>query len=517
MTDPGSILQLGIEAARDGNKEEARDLFRLLTHEDADNVQGWLWLAGVAESREERQAALERVLELEPQNAMALKSLQAMGVSAPSPVRAASPESPTMPAGAVPSSRFSPERPPEPEPVPERSPEPEPMRGPPAAAPEGPADAGFEDDPFAELDSLSDVFSADPRAVGREAEPAATPAAESGQSEKERRNIPKSSWISQGKEEKKEREKPMAEGSRRSLVPALALLLAVVVVVLLVWKFVWPMFFGEEVAVGPSPTAPQGAMATEVPPPSPPPEQPGETPGEVPPDATMPPEGGATPSGEEPLPPGETPVPPEGETPPPPPEGETTPPGEAPPPATEAPGGPTAPPVSVATATPETPRVVPSENGAAPSPEVPVAVEANPTIVPPNTPQESNGWLYDFQQQTFALPIPGNIGNFAPQRGRFVHVLLMVANRTGEQQPLPTDFVVLKDAQGRVYPTLPEVSSAFVIRGVNADRGQEDPIPAGGLTTSVALFFDVALDATDLTLFAPSNPASGWRVLERVQ
>ncbi|WP_413228755.1 tetratricopeptide repeat protein, partial [Chloroflexus sp.] len=58
MADPDSILQLGVEAARKGEKDEARKLFRLLTREHPENIQGWLWLAGVAEDREERQAAL---------------------------------------------------------------------------------------------------------------------------------------------------------------------------------------------------------------------------------------------------------------------------------------------------------------------------------------------------------------------------------------------------------------------------------------------------------------------------
>ena len=80
MAESDSILQLGIEAARDGNREEARNLFRLLTRQDSGNAQAWLWLAGVAENRDERQGALERVVELDPSNEMAIKGLQALGV-----------------------------------------------------------------------------------------------------------------------------------------------------------------------------------------------------------------------------------------------------------------------------------------------------------------------------------------------------------------------------------------------------------------------------------------------------
>src|SRR5688500_15914950 len=78
MADSDSILQLGIEAARAGDKAEARELFRLVTREDPGNVQGWLWLAGVAEDREEKRAALEHVLDLDPANDLARKGLAAL-------------------------------------------------------------------------------------------------------------------------------------------------------------------------------------------------------------------------------------------------------------------------------------------------------------------------------------------------------------------------------------------------------------------------------------------------------
>src|SRR3954471_13466778 len=98
MAEADTILQLGIEAAREGNREEARNLFGLLTRQEPDNAQAWLWLAGVADGPEQRRAALERAVELDPTNEMAVKGLQAMGVhptakldeavvpSAPSPV-----------------------------------------------------------------------------------------------------------------------------------------------------------------------------------------------------------------------------------------------------------------------------------------------------------------------------------------------------------------------------------------------------------------------------------------------
>jgi hypothetical protein len=91
-----------------------------------------------------------------------------------------------------------------------------------------------------------------------------------------------------------------------------------------------------------------------------------------------------------------------------------------------------------------------------------------------------------------------------------------VANNSGSDQPLPPDFFVLKDAQGRIYRPQPPVSSAYVIRGVNADISMEDSVPANGLITSIPLLFDVTPGATNLVLFAGGNTGQGWQVLESV-
>jgi hypothetical protein len=49
-----------------------------------------------------------------------------------------------------------------------------------------------------------------------------------------------------------------------------------------------------------------------------------------------------------------------------------------------------------------------------------------------------------------------------------------------------------------------------VQRGINADKGMEDPIPANGVPTSVYLVFDVPPGAPGLTLFASGNNGQGW-------
>ncbi len=78
MADAKEILQLGIEAARDGNRDEARNLFGLLTKQDPTNIQAWLWLAGVSDNASQRRNALERALQIDPQNEMAIRGLRAL-------------------------------------------------------------------------------------------------------------------------------------------------------------------------------------------------------------------------------------------------------------------------------------------------------------------------------------------------------------------------------------------------------------------------------------------------------
>ena len=68
----------------------------------------------------------------------------------------------------------------------------------------------------------------------------------------------------------------------------------------------------------------------------------------------------------------------------------------------------------------------------------------------------------------------------------------------------------MKDAQGNVYVGEPQVSSAGVQRGANADVSMEDPIPANGVLTSVYLVFDVPPGAQGLFLFAAGKNDQGW-------
>jgi hypothetical protein len=163
----------------------------------------------------------------------------------------------------------------------------------------------------------------------------------------------------------------------------------------------------------------------------------------------------------------------------------------------------------VPTVDPNAPQVQP------PGPAADVS-QANPAVVGANNPLQSEGWIYDFNQPTYAASIIGNLGSFTPNNGRFVVVLAFAINNTGRDQSIPGNFFVLKDAQGRVWEARPDVSQSYVVSGVNADLYHTQNIPADGITRSVAIIFDVAPDATDLVFFARSNPGQGWLVLRSV-
>lgn len=466
MAESDSILQLGIEAARDGNREEARNLFRLLTRQDPGNSQAWLWLAGVAENRDERQAALERVVELDPSNEMAVKGLQALGVR---PTVRLRDDQPTMTSSTVT---------PEPEPV-----EPvEPVNTPiPPAEPDRSRYDIDDDDPYAQFDTLSEAMAESPTAV-RRTEPLpsehdpfddlsndidADPA-DRAQREWERRRGAGTSRLNNRYDDDD------TVPARRGISPLL--LGAVILVLLLVLGWVlWNLLFGgstpnvaDQQATA-SAVAAAGVSGTEGVPGNPTNEA-------TAPGATTGPGGVAEPT---------QPVSPTGELQP-----------------TAAPGG-------EATAPP-------AEQPAQPQPPAGDLANANPAPVAPGTPLSSNGWQYDFNQPNYAAQLPGGVGNIQPQ-GRLVVVLTFVSNTSGTPQAIPADFFVLKDAQGRVYQANPAASSAYVIRGVNADLSQEDQIPADGLIRSVPLIFDVQPGATNLTFFASSNPSQGWVVLGGVQ
>lgn len=140
-----------------------------------------------------------------------------------------------------------------------------------------------------------------------------------------------------------------------------------------------------------------------------------------------------------------------------------------------------------------------------------------PEVLDPGTWLETEGWRYNFDpgrcSDTCAAPTELR---FPPQQGRFVYVVVAVANQTGQEQPLPDSLFVLHDAQGRTYPTQPTASrEAASVWPAPLTYGV--PVPADGQAKEIGLVFDVATDATDLVLVASSQPQQGWRVLDRVE
>lgn len=74
------FLMQGINAARAGQKDQARQLFQNAIRLDPQNETAWLWMSSVARDNRERLFCLQNLLQINPQNEMALKGLQALGV-----------------------------------------------------------------------------------------------------------------------------------------------------------------------------------------------------------------------------------------------------------------------------------------------------------------------------------------------------------------------------------------------------------------------------------------------------
>ena len=72
------LMQLGIQTAKQGNKQNARVMFQQVLDEDKQNERAWLWMAAVAESKAERVRYLNTVLSINSNNATALRELSEM-------------------------------------------------------------------------------------------------------------------------------------------------------------------------------------------------------------------------------------------------------------------------------------------------------------------------------------------------------------------------------------------------------------------------------------------------------
>jgi hypothetical protein len=440
MAESDTILQLGIEAAREGNREEARNLFGLLTRQEPDNAQAWLWLAGVADGPEQRRAALERAVELDPTNEMAVKGLQAMGVNPTAKLDEAD-----LPSASA-ATAFS----------------------------TAPARAMTDEERYAaELDSAFDDYDTVPRSETPRRDAADTAAmfgstaaadraTPSGRSARERSAARRASTPIRSDDDDEMQAAPA--GRPNNLLWVLVGLIAVLLVGYIAYQFLFNRGGATETADSATAIAATaaagsgtGQAGTVVPTPV------GQLGGSgVPTDTT-----GITPTNALTGTAGITPT--------------TT---------TDA-----APPVA-----PQ-----PAAQGQIPAP----VVNPNAQPVSIGTQLDANGWIFTYPDASYVLVRGKQIGSFTAQ-GTYLHVLVWVGNNTGTAQPIPASYFALKDAQGAVYVGQPQVSTAAVQRGVNADAGMEDAIPANGALTSVYLVFDVPPGAQGLFLFAAGKNDQGW-------
>jgi hypothetical protein len=425
MAESDTILQLGIDAAREGNRDEARNLFSLLTRQEPSNLQAWLWLAGVADSPDERRGALERVLELDPTNEMAIKGLQSMG-AAPAPetrttigqAAAGEPRGATIPAAAA-------------------------------------HDLTDEERYAAELDSAFDDYDTVPKA---EAPPRREPDfdLDASAATEPRMTARQRSAARRGptpvRSERDDEMRP--DGGSRGPGNLRWILLGAATIILLILLVLFFRGRGGQTTAE-SPTGVPGEIATAT------------AESGVGTNATLPPTAELAATAE----------------------------------------------VAPTSALPPTPEAAPT----ATPPPADVS-NANPQPVAVGAELAANGWRFTFPgicQGSCATVLGPQVGNFTA-KGNHIVVLLLVANDTGNAQPVPADFFVIKDAQGRTYTALPQVSSAYVQPGINADIGMETPVPANGTFTSVPLLFDIEHGATNLVLFARGKPDQGWPVLNSV-
>jgi tetratricopeptide (TPR) repeat protein len=68
-------LRRGILAAKEGKREEARQLLVEVVEADENQLQAWLWLSYVVDTSEDKEICLENVLALDPDNEYAQKGL----------------------------------------------------------------------------------------------------------------------------------------------------------------------------------------------------------------------------------------------------------------------------------------------------------------------------------------------------------------------------------------------------------------------------------------------------------
>ncbi len=75
------LLQLAITAAKAGNKRPARLMFEQVLKQDKGNERAMMWMAKIADNKNERREWLQRVLSINPNNDSARDALKKMAYS----------------------------------------------------------------------------------------------------------------------------------------------------------------------------------------------------------------------------------------------------------------------------------------------------------------------------------------------------------------------------------------------------------------------------------------------------
>lgn len=522
MADTKSILQLGIEAAHAGDKAEARELFRLVTREKPDNVQGWLWLAGVAEDRDEKRAALERVIELDPNNDLARKGLAAMGgVAAASGAVAVASTTPDP----------APAAPPVDEPGIAEADEPlvaaadsvAPEEATPVATDDNvrmydTPDAPADDDTWTPAFADDDIDRRDDQQVPRADDDEYEPGVVVEDEEPERRGgigwlpwvlgliaLALLAYLAYGFFANRNDTSGTAQAPGGVEISTTTEATSSAVAGGVIGGTDATATGGEGGLPIVGTTVPGDAGATAAPP-----VEGTAPPSEGAPAATQP---ATDPAGAEQTAP--LPTDPAAE--------QTADPaanGAAPtdqptvivvvppdttvvPPATEAPAAP-APPATEPTAAPPAP---------APTSAAGDVATANPAVVAPGTLIQAGPW--SFQYNGARNESTSTFGGAAPTQGQYQIVVVNVANNSGQAAAIPDGFFVLKDAQGRVYEFNRAASVDYLNRfgrGVAADIAADEQVASTNTLVSTALLFDTAVDATNLVLLSRENVGQGFQI-----
>ena len=463
MADTDSVMQLGVEAARAGDKEEARNLFRLLTREKPNDAQAWLWLAGVAEDRQEKRAALEQVLQLDPSNTLARESLESMGVTPAVP--AIAPLTTPEPAGFgfdddpfdVPE-LAQPTPPPVSQPAPQTTCELSPdeefamsldsfgsMTTSYGAQERAGSDVDFAvpdfgmgDDEDFDMQAYMNRERVDPSAIEVTQEEIKTP-----------KRKPISGTISSEDAKKLKSKRPVGSSGLRPL-----LIIGVAAVLILAGALWWINRQNNQPTAGVTNPTTDPALGID-----------------------------ASPVITDTISGIETPVIPGIEAP------------------GEIPGG------EVPTLEP------PTAEPAPPAPNFPTDSElgnVQPTLLAAGVqPINVDNWFFNYAGISGIAD--GNEIGIQPQ-GRWVTVGLLLFDGTAEGRPIPEELVVLKDAQGRVYRANAAASEAYLNRYPGSFTNHLNQNALIGVNFDVPYMFDVAPDATDLVLFSPQETSLGYYV-----